>query len=221
MKIFIIGDAERADELQRKFGQSHKYTVISSHDDAQSWVSSVDLIFDLLLENVPEAIEYYRTTETPVFIHAAKISVGSIAHALANLTTTTFFGFNGLPTFIDRSLFEVSLSRQEDSAVLDRLCKSLATDYKIVDDRVGLVTARVVCMIINEAYYTVQEGTATKEDIDIAMRLGTNYPFGPFEWAKRIGISNVYEVLASIYEDTKDERYKICPLLKKEYFQTK
>jgi 3-hydroxybutyryl-CoA dehydrogenase len=72
-------------------------------------------------------------------------------------------------------------------------------------------------MIINEAYYTVQEETATRDDIDRAMKLGTNYPFGPFEWCQRIGINHVYEVLEAVYEDTRDERYKICPLLKKEY----
>jgi 3-hydroxybutyryl-CoA dehydrogenase len=93
----------------------------------------------------------------------------------------------------------------------------LQTDFVVVVDRVGLVTPRVICMIINEAFYTVQEGTASKKDIDIAMKLGTNYPLGPFEWAKKIGIENVYLVLDSVYKDTKDERYKICPLLKKEY----
>ena len=64
---------------------------------------------------------------------------------------------------------------------------------------------------------TVQEGTATREDIDIGMKLGTNYPKGPFEWLNEIGIENVYKVLEAIYQDTKEERYKICPLLKEEY----
>jgi 3-hydroxybutyryl-CoA dehydrogenase len=72
-------------------------------------------------------------------------------------------------------------------------------------------------MIINEAYYTVQEGTASREDIDLAMKLGTNYPYGPFEWCQRIGIKYIFELLTAVYEDTKDERYRICPLLKKEY----
>ena len=80
-----------------------------------------------------------------------------------------------------------------------------------------MVTPRIIFMIINEAYYTVQEGTATREDIDQGMKLGTNYPFGPFEWAEKIGLDNVYETLEAIYEDTKEERYKICPLLKREY----
>jgi 3-hydroxybutyryl-CoA dehydrogenase len=72
-------------------------------------------------------------------------------------------------------------------------------------------------MIINEAYYAAQDGIASREDIDKAMRLGTNYPHGPFEWAERIGLSAVYQLIESLYRDTHDERYKVCPLLKKEY----
>ena len=74
-------------------------------------------------------------------------------------------------------------------------------------------------MIINEAYFTVQEGTATREDIDLGMRLGTAYPKGPFAWSQEIGLDHVYETLEAMYEDTKDERYKICPMLKTEYLQ--
>ena len=71
-------------------------------------------------------------------------------------------------------------------------------------------------MIINEAYFTVQEGTAEKDAIDQAMKLGTNYPHGPFEWAEMIGLENVLDLLEAVYADTRDERYKVCPLLKKE-----
>jgi 3-hydroxybutyryl-CoA dehydrogenase len=48
------------------------------------------------------------------------------------------------------------------------------------------------------------------------MKLGTNYPFGPFEWGERIGIKNVYELLTAVYEHTNEERYQVCDLLKKE-----
>ena len=66
----------------------------------------------------------------------------------------------------------------------------------------------------------VQEGTATKEDINTAMKLGTAYPMGPFEWCELAGLDNVYETLEAIYEDTKEERYKICPLMKTEYLKS-
>ncbi|MDX5437551.1 MAG: 3-hydroxyacyl-CoA dehydrogenase family protein, partial [Pontibacter sp.] len=80
-------------------------------------------------------------------------------------------------------------------------------------------TPRMICMIINEACYTLQEQTASIPDIDQGMKLGTNYPKGPFEWANQIGVQNVYRVLQAVYEDTKEERYKICPLLKTNYLK--
>ncbi|MBA3648553.1 MAG: hypothetical protein H0W62_08385 [Chitinophagales bacterium] len=114
---------------------------------------------------------------------------------------------------------EVSFLNPDDEKVLSLLAEKLKWSYLRVEDRVGMVTPRVIMMIINEACFTLQEGTASKEDIDKAMKLGTNYPFGPFEWCDRIGIKQVYETLEAIWNDTHDERYKICPLLKTRYFR--
>ena len=149
-------------------------------------------------------------------INAPKISLAELAYYQGEVSCK-LFGFNGLPTFLDRDLLEVSLYQKNDKEVLHQICEALGTDYLVVDDRIGMVTPRVIFMIINEAFYTLQEGTASIEDIDKGMKLGTNYPYGPFEWCDKIGIENVYEVLEAIYEDTKDERYKTCPLLKKKY----
>jgi 3-hydroxybutyryl-CoA dehydrogenase len=56
-----------------------------------------------------------------------------------------------------------------------------------VDDLVGMVSPRVIAMIINEAGFAWEEGVSQKASIDVAMRLGTNYPLGPFEWGPMIG----------------------------------
>ena len=50
-------------------------------------------------------------------------------------------------------------------------------------------------MIINEAFIALREGVSTKEEINTAMKLGTNYPYGPFEWAGKIGIERVNALL--------------------------
>ena len=55
--------------------------------------------------------------------------------------------------------------------------------------------ARILATIINEAYYTWEEEVSTREEIDIAMKLGTNYPMGPFEWGRRIGLEKVADLL--------------------------
>jgi 3-hydroxybutyryl-CoA dehydrogenase len=126
---------------------------------------------------------------------------------------------NGLPSFINRSLFEVSVLNDTNKGILNECMDKLNWKYTLVEDRVGMVTPRVIFMIINEACYTLQEGTASMQDIDTSMKLGTNYPFGPFEWSDKVGIKHVYETLEALYKDTKEERYKICPLLKTKYLK--
>ncbi|WP_375419118.1 3-hydroxyacyl-CoA dehydrogenase family protein [uncultured Hymenobacter sp.] len=128
----------------------------------------------------------------------------------------SIFGFCGLPTLLNRPLLEVSLYHEANRAKLAETCAALGTDYRVVEDRVGLVTPRVICMIVNEACYTLQEGTASIQDIDLAMKLGTGYPRGPFEWANAIGVARVHAVLEAMWHDTHDEQYKICPLLKRQ-----
>lgn len=217
MRILIVGDEHHVEECKQKLGSSHTYSAVPDHTNLQKHMRDKDIIFDFLIDHEFEEFENYLESPCPIFLNTAKISLTELSNTVDNRVKSTIFGFNGLPTFFNRAILEVSVFKNEDLKKLESITKALATEFLVVEDRVGLVTPRVICMIINEAYYTVQEGTATREDIDVAMKLGTNYPFGPFEWCQRIGIRNVYELLEAVYDDTKDERYKICPLLKREY----
>lgn len=217
MKILIVGDNHHVSECQAKLGSSHTYGTMSDHLHIRKHIANYDVIFDFILDEEPDEFDQYASADCTLFVNSAKMSLAELGYAVGNQVSCTVFGFNGLPTLFNRSVLEISLLRQNDSVKLGELARKLGTEFFVVEDRVGLVTPRVICMIINEAYYTVQEGTATREDIDTAMKLGTNYPYGPFEWCQRIGIRHVYELLESVYEDTRDERYKICPLLKREY----
>jgi 3-hydroxybutyryl-CoA dehydrogenase len=69
-------------------------------------------------------------------------------------------------------------------------------------------------MIINEAAFALMEGVASAEDIDTAMKLGTNYPLGPLEWADRIGLDQVLAVLEGLQAEYGDDRYRPAPLLR-------
>ena len=217
MNILVIGDTANLAECEQKFGHNHEFILANDHREAQILLQTYDLIFDFIIDEDPYQFEIYTNHGGSVFLNTAKISLAQLIQPFLPLPKGKFFGFNGVPTFLPLPLFEVSLYKSEDRAALQEHCKSLNTAYKIVDDRVGLITLRIISMIINEAYFTVQERTATEEDIELAMKLGTNYPYGPFEWARRIGIKHVYEVLEALYDDTKDGRYKICPALKKQY----
>jgi 3-hydroxybutyryl-CoA dehydrogenase len=218
MNILVIGEVENFQECKARFGDLHSYIFETDHCEAEQHIKTSDLIFDFVIDEDPIQIDIYKDKiRGVVFLNTAKISLSEIFNLADHALKTHVFGFNGLPTFLNQKILEVSVLKPEHEVHLKEICKKNSIEHRLVEDRIGLVTPRVICMIINEAYYTVQEGTATREDIDRAMKLGTNYPYGPFEWCMRIGIKHVYELLEALYDDTHDERYKICPLMKKEY----
>ena len=217
MNILIIGDETNFTECKQKFGESHRCELKQNQAEAEMIFEHYDVIFDFCIDRDPSQMKVYRDpTDIVAFLNTTKVNLSKLGTAVNQEIKCSLFGFAGLPTFLDRPILETCVYKLEEKSKLQGICEKLNTEFQIVEDRIGLVTPRVICMIINEAYFTVEEGTATREDIDLAMKLGTNYPFGPFEWAKKIGIRNVYEVLNAVYEDTKDERYRICSLLNKE-----
>jgi 3-hydroxybutyryl-CoA dehydrogenase len=77
----------------------------------------------------------------------------------------------------------------------------------------GLVVARTVAMLVNEAADLVARGEASSADVDTAMRLGTGYPLGPLEWGDRIGPLCVLAVLHALHDAEPTGRYRPSPLL--------
>jgi 3-hydroxybutyryl-CoA dehydrogenase len=73
---------------------------------------------------------------------------------------------------------------------------------------------RVILAIVNEAYRAAGDGVATAEDVDRAMRLGANHPFGPFEWAARTGVHEVVVMLDALSDEDADTFRPALPLLR-------
>jgi 3-hydroxybutyryl-CoA dehydrogenase len=219
MKILARGEKIRTSELQQKLSAMDiEWTIIDNQSFDQLNMSGFDVIFDLNFDEHQNALMHYAPLKGQVIVlSATKKSLAQATHEYGRAIDCVLVGMNALPTFISRSLAELSIFKQHEKEAVEALFARLQWDLKIVNDRVGFVTPRIILMIINEACYTVQEGTATMKDIDTSMKLGTNYPFGPFEWADKIGVKHVYETLEAVYQDTHDERYKICPLLRTLY----
>jgi 3-hydroxybutyryl-CoA dehydrogenase len=126
-------------------------------------------------------------------------------------------GIAVLPTFVEKPLVEVAptiYSPKETIEVVKRFFFSLGKEIEIVQDRIGMVFPRILCQVINEAAFAVTEDIATPQDIDIALKLGVQFPLGPIEWAEKIGLEQVYAVLTALYSDLQEERYRVAPLLK-------
>lgn len=94
------------------------------------------------------------------------------------------------------------------------LFQSIGKDAVRVKDTPGLTFPRILSLIINEAARSLEEGVASAEEIDIALRLGVNYPQGPLRWADQIGLDDVLAVLEGLQRETGDDRYRPAALLK-------
>ena len=221
MKLFVNGSENRLNEFREKIGGAAEvsYFMYDFNPDSMDF-SVYDAVFDLNLDDAPENIDWYARLENkPVIVSAAKMQLAQMGYYQGNEIACHLAGFNALPTFINRAKAELSVYNPSSKETVSGLFERLDWAPRFVEDRVGMVTPRLIFMIINEAAYTLQEGIATARDIDESMKLGVNYPYGPFEWCDKIGIIDVYETLQAIYNDTNDERYKICPLLKTRYLR--
>lgn len=95
------------------------------------------------------------------------------------------------------------------------LFQALGMAVSVVDDAPGLIVARTVAMLANEAADAVHQGTATAADVDFAMTAGVSYPVGPLAWSDRVGpawIAAVIDNLAACYGE---DRYRCSPLLRR------
>lgn len=213
MNILVIGEEQNFIALQRKGGLAahtvNRIDDLGGKEDLLDQDLVIDLSFD---DHTDRAAIYALEPAIPVLAGIVKTSL----HAVHNAYACTLIGCNWLPGFIEMPVTEVSILHEEQHTLLADIMQQLGWEYEVVQDAVGLVTPRVVCMIINEAYMAAETDTASRADIDVAMKLGTNYPMGPFEWSKKIGIRQVYEVLSAVHAATGNERYTISELLKQE-----
>jgi 3-hydroxybutyryl-CoA dehydrogenase len=125
-------------------------------------------------------------------------------------------GFHALPPF--GSLVELTRLPQTPSFAADsaeRFFAALGVLTEWVGDAPGLVLGRIVCQLVNEAYFAIGEGVGSGDDVDAGLTLGLNHPRGPIAWGEAIGLDHVLAVLDGLWEERREERYRAAPLLRR------
>jgi 3-hydroxybutyryl-CoA dehydrogenase len=127
-------------------------------------------------------------------------------------------GFHCLPPMSGSRVVEFTRGRgttDESVARVRHFFHALGKHTIEVGDAPGLVLGRIVCQLINEASFALQEGVGSAEDIDKGVKLGLNYPRGPFEWREDIGEAQVVVTLDALQREVGGDRYRVAGELRR------
>ena len=200
MHIAVIADQHLMDYFNHEAAlQVRQYSTPNTIDIPP------DAIFYLLdEETLPGDVSILSGFQCPVIVNAVTTTLDALP--------LRFSRINAWPGFLQRTLKEVVAS-ETDLDFLKKLYDLLGWQYRFVADQPGMIAARIIAMIINEAWFAYTDGVSSQEAINQAMKLGTNYPYGPFEWGNKIGLKKIATLLLRLSKE--QVRYTPAPLLLK------
>lgn len=231
MKVVVAGELPFLEEVSALCVAAGHDTSVYLVEDFLSAVQSGYVLDEASDSEV--AIELHNESAAAkqelLLALSAIIPVDSMLFTSALATSTTqaaswvtrpdrVVGFSLVPPLGANATVELASGMQTNSNILPRAIsfwEKLGCESLIVNDGPGLVRGRIVCCLINEATSALMEGVATASHIDQAMKLGTNYPYGPLEWADLIGLDTVLGVMTGLSAEWGDDRYRPSPLLRR------
>jgi len=201
---------ENRELVQKQLKYEHYLTKVAA---------TADLIIEAVPENVSikkqvfETIENYAPSHCYFATNTSTMSPTEIA-SFANRPdkTIAMHFFNPVHKMQLVEIVRGLETTDETVKIIQEVAKKMGKETVVINEFPGFVTSRISALVGNEAFYMLQEGLGSPEEIDKAIRLGLNYPMGPFELADMVGLDTRLNNLRYLHEKL-GEKYRPAPLL--------
>jgi 3-hydroxybutyryl-CoA dehydrogenase len=184
-------------------------------------LSGVDMVVEAIFEEIGVKKETFKKldefTRPEIILATNTSSLPIVEIAISTKRPEKVVGmhfFNPAPIM---KLVEVvkSLTTSDETAqIAYDFSKALGKEPVKAKDIPGFIVNRILIPMLNEAVFTLQDGIGTPEDIDKAMKLGTNQPMGPLALIDLIGLDVTLDVIDVLYREFQDSKYRAAPLLR-------
>lgn len=186
----------------------------------QEAVQDAQFIIEAIPEKMDLKVKFYREIDSyspPEAIFASNTTALSIAEmSAATKRPQQVIGMHFFNPAQVMKLVEV-IKTPNTSAETVNVTKELAVRMGKtaveINEFPGFVVTRILAPMINEAFFALMEGVASAEDIDVAMKLGTNFPMGPLQLADFMGLDTTLAAIQTLHREFADSKYRPCPLL--------
>ncbi|MBA4601897.1 3-hydroxyacyl-CoA dehydrogenase family protein [Thermoactinomyces mirandus] len=220
-EVIVLGTGPLANRMGRFLEERGCQPVRADEKPRSDALALIDITAGMEGEKKTSLLKWEQnlSPDTPVFTSVLHLTATQIASWLQHPHRVVGFS----PLFFEKwDRVEVSCPLQAEGDSRFENALSLLAKWgkkaEIVGDEPGLVFPRTLALLVNEAAYCLQEKTASREDIDLAMKKGTNFPQGPLKWADDVGIDQIVAILTGLHRELGDDRYRPASLLRKMYY---